>query len=175
MRCHDVCNSLFKSLFPQYMCVVCYAKSLQLCPTLCDPMDYNPSGSSLHGTLQARVLEWVTISSSRGSSHPRDQTHVSWISCIGRQTLYHLSHLGSPHPKYTTVKNLYSPNMSPGLYKIKCISPLYIPHPISVTCLMSTNLIDCKVKVKVKSLSRVRLSVTPWTVAYQAPLGFSRW
>ena len=68
---------------------------------------------------------------------------ISCISCIGRQTLYHLSCLGSPHPKYTTVKNLYTPNMSPGLYKIKCVSPLYFPHLISVTCLMSTNLIDC--------------------------------
>ena len=102
-----------------------------------------PPGSSLHGILQARVLEWAAISSSRGSSHPRDQMHVSCISCLGRQILYHLRHLGSPHPKDPTVKNLYSSNMSPGLYKIKCISPLYFPHPISVTFLMSTNLIDC--------------------------------
>ena len=44
-----------------------HAKSLQLCPTLCNPMDCSLSGSSVHGILQAKVLEWVAMSSSRGS------------------------------------------------------------------------------------------------------------
>ena len=76
------------------------AKSLQLCPTLCDPIDVSPPGSPVPGILQARTLEWVAISFSN-----------AW-----------------------------------------------------------------KWKVKVKSLSRIRLLVTPWTAAYQAPLsmGFSR-
>ena len=56
------------------------AKSLQSCPTLCDPIDCSPAGSSLHGILQASVLEWVAISFSRGSSQPRDQTQVSRIA-----------------------------------------------------------------------------------------------
>ena len=60
----------------------------QLCPTLCDPMDCSPPGSSVHGILQARILEWVAILSSRWSSPSRDQTCISWISCIGRQILY---------------------------------------------------------------------------------------
>ena len=67
-----------------YMCVcvsVCvYAKSLQLCPTLCDSMEYRPPGSSVHGVLQARILEWVAFASSRGSSQPTDQTQVSCIA-----------------------------------------------------------------------------------------------
>ena len=46
---------------------------------LCDPMDCSPPGSPVHGILQARILEWVTIPFSRGSSWPRDQT---WVSCI---------------------------------------------------------------------------------------------
>ena len=50
----------------------------QSCPTLCDPMDCSPPGSSVHGTFQARILEWVAISFSRGSSRPKDQT---WVSC----------------------------------------------------------------------------------------------
>ena len=54
-----------------------YAKSLQSCPALCNPMDYSPPGSSVHGILQARKLEWVAIPSSKGSSQPRDQTRVS--------------------------------------------------------------------------------------------------
>ena len=55
------------------------AKSCQLCPTLCNPMDCSPPGSSVHGILQARILEWVAMPSSRGSSQPRDQTCVSYI------------------------------------------------------------------------------------------------
>ena len=49
----------------------------QLCPTLCDPMDCSPPGSSIHGILQSTILEWVVISFSRGSSWPRDWTQVS--------------------------------------------------------------------------------------------------
>ena len=52
----------------------------QSCPTLCDPMYCSPPGSSVHGILQARILEWVAISSSRGSSWPRDWTQVSCIA-----------------------------------------------------------------------------------------------
>ena len=55
----------------------------QLCPTLCDPTDCSLQGSSVHGILQARVLEWVAISFSRGASQPRDQTQVSCI--VGRR------------------------------------------------------------------------------------------
>ena len=59
------------------------------CVQLCDPMDCGPSGSSVHGILQARILEWVAMPSSRESSWPRDQTHISYVSCIGRRVLYH--------------------------------------------------------------------------------------
>ena len=65
------------------------AKSLQSCLTLCHPMDHNPPGCSVHGILQARILEWVAMPSSRRSSRSRDWTRVSYVSCIGRQVLYH--------------------------------------------------------------------------------------
>ena len=52
---------------------------MQLCLTLCNPMDYSPPGSSVHGILQARILEWVAVPFSRGSSWPSDWT---WVSCI---------------------------------------------------------------------------------------------
>ena len=64
-------------------------KSLQSCPSLSDPMGCSPLGSSIHGILQARIPEQVAISSSRGSSRPRDQTHISCFSGIGRKILYH--------------------------------------------------------------------------------------
>ena len=95
MKIYYVSLSLF-----EFYSVFAAAKSLQLCPTLCDPIDGSPPGSAIPGILQARTLEWVAISFSN-----------AW-----------------------------------------------------------------KWKVKVKSLSRVRLFTTPWTAAYQAPLsmGFSR-
>ena len=67
------------------------AKPLQSCPPLCSPMDWGFSGSSVHGVLQARTLEWVAMPSSRGSSQPRGRTHSSYISCGARRVLYHLN------------------------------------------------------------------------------------
>ena len=82
---------------PSYFQVVCVCSEggvwvgvcAQSCLILCDPMVWNLPGSSVHGISQARKLEWVAISYSRESSQPRDQTHISCISCIGRWILYH--------------------------------------------------------------------------------------
>ena len=54
-----------------------HAQSLQSCPTPCDPMDCSLPGSSVHGILRARILEWVAMPSSRGSSRPKDRTCIS--------------------------------------------------------------------------------------------------
>ena len=59
------------------------AKSIQSCLILWDPRDCSLPGSSVQGILQARILEWVAMPSSRGPSQPRDHTH-SYVSCIGR-------------------------------------------------------------------------------------------
>ena len=80
----------------------CAGSVAQSCLTLCGPMDCSPPGSSVHGILQARILEWVAISSSRGSSQPRDQTRVSSISRIVRQILYHCTSWEAP---YCTILN----------------------------------------------------------------------
>ena len=75
-----------------FLCVFCYSFLFywclvaKLCPTQGNPMDCSPPGSSVHGISQARILEWVAISSSRESSWPRDWT---LISCTGRPFLYH--------------------------------------------------------------------------------------
>ena len=82
-------TSALNKCYSVYVLYVCCAKLLQLCQTLCDPMDCSPPGSPVHGILQARILEWVTMPSSRGSSQPRDQILVSYVSCIGRWVLYH--------------------------------------------------------------------------------------
>ena len=69
-----ICVHLFVCMYA-YVCIFVYvlhAKSLQSCMTLCNPMNCSPPGSSVHGILRARILEWVAISSSKGSSQPRD-------------------------------------------------------------------------------------------------------
>ena len=73
-------RSLLRKLPEVILCVCVCVLVTQWCPTLCNPMDYSPPGSSIHGVLQARILEWVTMPSSRGSSWPRDQTRVSCIA-----------------------------------------------------------------------------------------------
>ena len=92
----------------------------QSCPTLCDPIGCSPPGSSVHQIPQARILEWVAISSSRGSN-PGIPTHISCISCIGRWILYHWRSLGSPGKpvkptKYRETRTLHkTENYSGGL------------------------------------------------------------
>ena len=86
---------IFSSLYPISSCnlffiwIPVHAKSLQLCSTLCKLMGCSLPGSSVHGILWARMLEWVAVPSSKRSSQPRNQTYVSYISCIGRWVLYH--------------------------------------------------------------------------------------
>ena len=78
-------SGLWRSfLYSQFFC-----KSIQSCPTLCDPMGHSPTVSSVHRILQTRILKWVAMSSSRGSSQPRDGTCVSFVSWIGRGIIYH--------------------------------------------------------------------------------------
>ena len=76
---------LFKLLHTRGTCQVAlvvkkWSKVSQSCLTLCDPVDCSPPGSSVHGILQARILEWIAISFYRGSSQPRDRTQVSCIA-----------------------------------------------------------------------------------------------
>ena len=84
----SVCLSLW-----EYYTVLITIRCLiaQLCPTPCNPTDCSPPGSSVLQISQARILEQVAISFSRGSSRPRDQTGISCSSYIGRQSLYHWS------------------------------------------------------------------------------------
>ena len=83
----EICLSF--SISNNILCACMLSQSLQSCLTLCHPTDCSPPGSSVHGILQTRILEWVAMTSSRGSSWPRDRTCISYVSCIGRQVLYH--------------------------------------------------------------------------------------
>ena len=84
------CGEFKEDIFKNTMC----AKWLQWCPTLCDPTNYSPPGSSVHRILQARILEWVAMPFSGVSSQPRDRNSVSYVSCAGMHGLYHQHHLG---------------------------------------------------------------------------------
>ena len=75
---------------------MCACSVTQLCPALCDPMVFSMPGSSVHRILQARLLEWVTISSSRQSSQTRYQTHLSCVPLHGKMDSLPLSRLRSP-------------------------------------------------------------------------------
>ena len=92
VMCKDMC-----------MCV-------QLCPTLCDPLGCSCSGSSVHGISQARILEWVAISYSRGSSWPRNWTCLCCVSCIGRQILYSCTTWGSIQFSHSVVSDSLQPH-----------------------------------------------------------------
>ena len=86
-------NTRFQTL--RMICQLCWNHNIWVvvccwvaksCPNILWPRDYNPPGSSIHGISQARVVEWVATSFSRGSPWPRNRTH---IPCIGRRILYH--------------------------------------------------------------------------------------
>ena len=81
--------SLLLVLFLFSVLCVCVCKLLQSCLTLCDPMDCTLPDSSVHGILQARILEWIAMPSSRGSSRLRDRTCISYFFCIVSIVPYH--------------------------------------------------------------------------------------
>jgi len=101
---------------------VCMHVCAQSCVTLCNSMDCSPPGSSVHGIFQSRIQAWIAISSSRGSSQPRDQTRLSCISSIGRQILYQLGYQSKVKNKNVTKEgrswgreSLKIPKLWPGL------------------------------------------------------------
>ena len=123
------------------------AKSLQSCPTLCDPKDSSPPGSPVPGILQARTLEWVAISFSSAWSEK-----WKWSRSVVSDSVW-------PHRRQPT--RLPHPWDSPG-------KNTEVGSHFHFQCM--------KWKVKVKSLSHARLFATPWTAAHQVPpsMGFSR-
>ena len=90
----EIANKIISwfSYINTHVCVCVCAQTLQSCLTLCNPTDCSPPESSVHGILQAGILEWVAMPSSGGSFRLRDRTHVS---CIGRQILYHWASWGA--------------------------------------------------------------------------------
>ena len=91
------------------VCVCAHAHALSHV-WLCNPMNCSPSGSSVCGILQTRILEWMAISSSRGSSRPRNQIHVFCVSWIGRWILYHWATWDSDVAKFSKCSLFFLPH-----------------------------------------------------------------
>ena len=97
-------------------------KVAQSCPTLCNPMDCSPPGSSVHGILQKRILEWVVVPFSRGSSKPRDRTQASCI--VGkfftvwatREALCYYNGCKKQQEIFMGIMHMSSPKMTGYLY-----------------------------------------------------------
>ena len=123
---------------------------------LCDPVDYSPPASSVCGILQARILEWVSMLSSRGSSWPRDWTCVSYVSCTGTWVLYHVWFAGKSLQSCPTLCD--SIEGSPPCFPVPGILQARILEWVAISFSKAW-----KGKVKVKLLSCVRLLATPWT------------
>ena len=111
-------NLQFTGQFPDSQEIIVYSVA-QSCLTVCNPMDCSLLGSSVHGIFHARILERVAISLSRESSRPMDQTHISWISWIGRQILYHSGTWKAPRNNYQT-PNITSARTEKPLCKAHC-------------------------------------------------------
>ena len=150
-------------------------KVSQSCLTLCDLVDY-----TFYGILQTRILEWIAFPFSRGSFQPRDQTQVSGIAdrfftrWATREAQIYIIHIliyaiaKSLQSGLTLCDHIYgSPPGSPvpGILQARTLEWIAISFSSA-----------WKWKVKVKSLSRVRLFAAPWIAAYQAPpsMVFSR-
>ena len=126
----------------------------QLCLTLFNPMDCSLPGSSVHGILQARILEWIAISYSRGSFQPRDWTHVSSISCTGRQIHYQLCHLGSPtYWCFAIWKNISS-------YPSCFLSQIWVIYKSSISIWQKVN--NCKMPVQNKGPLKTFIAFVFW-------------
>ena len=88
-------------------------------------MDCRPPGSSVHGILQEGMLEWVAMPSSRGSPQPRDLAHVSQVSCVGRQVLYHWCHLGISHHQGSPSNTVFLRCRGPRPHQGVLLEPMY--------------------------------------------------
>ena len=169
------------------------AKSLQSCRTLCDPIDGSPLGFPVPGILQARTLEWVAISFSKAWKW---KVKVKSLSCVrplatSWTAAYQApSSMGFSRQEYWSGLPLPSPTVKPAAKSLQLCPTLCNPIDCSppgspIPGILQARTLEWvaisfsnawKWKVKVKSLSRVWLSATPWTEAYQAPpsMGFSR-
>ena len=104
---------------PLWSCLLCmHTKSLQSYPILCDPMGCSSLDSSVHEILQARILEWVVLPSSRWSSWPRDQTIILSLLCV---LSWQIGSIPPESPGKHHVTNILNKKCTPGLFGLSSI------------------------------------------------------
>ena len=139
----------------------------QSCPTLCRPKDCSLPGSFVDEISQARIVEWVAISSTRGSSWPRDQTLISCISCIGRWILYHCAtwevlysyQFSSVHFSRSVVSDSLRPHESQHIRPPSCPSPTpTVLYLLLILCLKGLRFCNSVVMKYVKTFRGKRIS-----------------
>ena len=175
-----------------YICMSIYTMHTHVLShvRLCNTMSCSPPGSSVQGISQARILEWITISSSRGSSRPREQTHVTCFSRTGRRVLYHWATWEAPiYTVHTHIYNHYKHffnhwkkkqlkdrGQKKPTGKIRKIFVQVVHKEITKMALKCKKNVETHSQLLLSHFSRVRLWATPQTEAHQAPLslGFSR-
>ena len=111
-----------------------HVKLLQVCPTLCEPMDFSPLGSSVHGILQARILEWVAMPFSRDLPHPEwNSGLLQFLQC--RQILYHWTNREAPCHRHL------SPICNPSSKILSKMSPPELRHNFTVKNILKREVI----------------------------------
>ena len=171
-------DSEFRQLIKLIIRSCVCAKSLQSCLTLCNPMDCSLPGSSVHWSLQSRILEWVAISPCRGSYWLRDRTCFSYISWIGRW--FSTTSITS---KSVVLKFQVYQNFLESLLKHKLLGPTSRIFDAVNSCGVweFASLTNCQgivMLVKWKSLICVQLFGTPWTIqsmGFSSPEYWSGW
>ena len=125
----------------------------QLCPTLCS-MDSSPPGSSAHAIFQARILEWVAISSSRGSSPPRDRTHISCNSPTLQADSFFTTEPPAKPPNSNMLRQMKLCITYPNTNLPNSISQkaLNIPPRAKTTYNMEYNVGSMKKKIKIQGI-----------------------
>ena len=136
-----LCTPPFLSLGPSHRLIhtsfvlfCMHAKSFQLCLTLCDPMDCSPPGSSVQGIPQARILEWGVLLFSKGSSRPRERTHLRhWQAGSSPQVPpgKPWCFLGTQHPLWKALLSSHYPSVPP----VSSSSLLIFKVPAKIFCL----------------------------------------
>jgi len=179
---------------------MCVCVCAQLCPTLCDHIDCSLPGSSVFGTFQARILEGIAISFSRGSSRPRDQTRVSHVSCTA-SGFFPAEPLGKPHKlsipfSHSVVSNSLWPHRLQHA-RLPCPLPTSLLKLMSTESVMSYNhlILCCSLlflpsifpSIRVFPVSQffpwgsrssgvsVSASVLPMSIQDWSPLGWTGW
>ena len=115
---HLASSHVFQSAVIIQLQIHMCAWSLQSCPIQCIPMDCSPPGFSVHGILQARILEWVVLSSSRRSSWPRGQTFIPSLLCVLN---WQMGSIPPESPGKHPATNILNRKCTPGLFGLSSI------------------------------------------------------